>query len=92
MLCQTITHTPPQLLQALWERAAQAFDIIGLVDTSSCVGKCSLQLLLHVIRAAPLRRMFLQVVAAPGHCCLPDQLTIIQKGLQASSQALHGQP
>ena len=68
MLCRTITHTLLQLLQALLERAVQAFDIIGLVDISSCVSKCSLQLLLHIIKAAPLKRMFLQVIATQGHC------------------------
>ena len=68
MLCKMITHALFQLVQALWERAMQAFDIIGLVDISCCVSKCSLQLLLHIIKAAPLKRMLPQVIATPGHC------------------------
>ena len=68
MLCHTIAHALLQLLQALWERAVQAFDIIGLVDISCCVSKCSLQLLLHIIKAARLKRMLLQVIATTGHC------------------------
>ena len=48
MLCQTIATTLPELLQALWERAVQPFNIICPVDVSNCVGKCSLQLLLQL--------------------------------------------
>ena len=95
MLCQTITHTLLQLVQALWERAAQAFDIIGLVDTLSCVRECSLRLLLHVIKAASLKRMLLQKVRVWMQCVargMQKQLGIIKKALQASSQVLRRQP
>ena len=95
MLCQTIAHTLLQLVQALWERAAQAFDIIGLVDISSCVRECSLRLLLHVIKAAPLKRTLLPEVrirmqrVASG---LQNQFGMIKKALQVSSQVLRRQP
>ena len=66
MLCQTIAHTLLELVQALRERAMQAFDIIGAVDISGCIRECPLQPPFHVIKAAPLKWMLLQIVATPS--------------------------
>ena len=60
VLGQTIAATLLQRVQVLWKRAALALDIIRPGHVSSCIGNCSLQLLPHVIKAAPLKWRRLQ--------------------------------